>query len=32
MFMAFHANRRHLPWLLAFFGTTLAVGVGVLLS
>jgi hypothetical protein len=32
MLMALHANRRHLPWLIAFFAAALTVGAGVLLS
>jgi len=32
MFMAVHANRKHLPWLIASFGVVLAVGLGVWLS
>lgn len=29
MFMAVKANRKHLPWLIAFFGAALAIGLGV---
>ncbi|MES2443149.1 MAG: hypothetical protein V4574_09990 [Pseudomonadota bacterium] len=32
MFMAFHANRRHLPWLLAIAGAGLTIGLAVALS
>jgi uncharacterized membrane protein YfcA len=32
MFMAFHPDRKHLPWLIAFFAAALAVGLGMLLS
>ena len=32
MFMAFHANRSHLPYLIAGFAVLLAAGIGVLLS
>jgi hypothetical protein len=32
MFMAFRANRKHLPWLIAAFVAALAAGVGVLVS
>ena len=32
MFMALRSNRRHLPWLIAFFAATLTIGLGVLVS
>lgn len=32
MFMAIHANRKHLPWLIAVFAVTLVAGVGVLVA
>lgn len=32
MFMAMHANRKHLPWLIAAFAVVLAAGLGVMLS
>jgi hypothetical protein len=32
MFMAFRANRKHLPWLIALFAAALAAGLGVMLS
>jgi len=32
MFMAFRANRRHLPWLIAFFAASLTIGLGMLVS
>ena len=32
MFMARHANRKRLPWLIAFFAATLTIGLGVLVS
>lgn len=30
MFMAIHASRKHLPWLIAFFGAALGLGVALL--
>ena len=32
MFMAVHANRARLPWLLAIAAAALLIGIGVLLS
>ena len=32
MFMARHANRKHFPWLIAFFAATLTIGLAALVS
>jgi hypothetical protein len=32
MFMAVHASRKYLPWLVAWFAAALTVGIGVLAS